>query len=127
VRRSWAEIVSPRGPFCFDRPVVVLVDHWTGSMGEGMAIGLDALGRATVVGTRMAGLLGATHTVTLPNSRIGVNFPTEKLFHVNGTPREDFVPAVLVDLLKSEGKPAGDLILRRGVQAMQKLTEATGP
>jgi hypothetical protein len=26
------------------------VDHWTGSMGEGMAIGMDALRRATVVG-----------------------------------------------------------------------------
>ena len=38
-------------------PVVVLVDHWTGSMGEGIAIGMDGLKRATIVGTEMAGLL----------------------------------------------------------------------
>lgn len=34
VRRSWMEIVSPRGPFRYSAPVVVLVDHWTGSMGK---------------------------------------------------------------------------------------------
>jgi carboxyl-terminal processing protease len=38
---------------------VVLVGRWTASMGEGMAIGLDAMKRATIVGTRMAGLNGA--------------------------------------------------------------------
>ena len=69
VRRSWLEVVSPRGPFTYTAPVVVLVDHWTGSMGEGIAIGLDGAGRARVVGTRMAGLLGAKAGETLPNSR----------------------------------------------------------
>jgi len=54
VERNWIEQVAPRGPFTYDAPVVVLVDHWTGSMGEGMAIGLDGMRRAMVVGTRMA-------------------------------------------------------------------------
>lgn len=119
VRRSWVEIVSPRGEFTFAAPVVVLVDHWTGSMGEGIAIGLDGLKRATVVGTEMAGLLGATYSITLPNSKIGVNFPAEKLFHVNGTPREDFRPTVLVDLLNSANQRISDCILDSGIETLR--------
>ena len=105
VHRSWLELVSPRGSFIFERPVVVLVDHWTGSMGEGLAIGFDATGRGTVIGTPMAGLRGATYHVTLPKTGIGVNVPAERLYHVNGTPREEFRPAVLVDLTRTGSDP----------------------
>ena len=79
-------------------------------MGEGLAIGFDGAGAATVVGTPMAHLLGATEHFELPNSRIGVNIPTEKLFHVNGTPREEFVPPVLLtpsDLGEPSGRSVG--------------------
>ncbi|HEU5312036.1 MAG TPA: S41 family peptidase [Candidatus Eisenbacteria bacterium] len=121
VKRSWMEVVSPRGDLPYKAPVVVLVDHWTGSMGEGIAIGMDGLKRATIVGTKMAGLLGATHQITLPNSGIGVNVPAEKLFHVNGTPREDYVPAVVVDLKKPENQKARDPILDAGLEVMRSL------
>jgi C-terminal processing protease CtpA/Prc len=77
------------------------------------------LKRGTVVGTRMAGLLGATHSITLPHSGIGVSFPAEKLFHVNGTPREDYVPTVLVDLQKPEHQKARDPILDAGLEALR--------
>ena len=120
VKRSWVEVVSPRGDRPYKAPVVVLVDHWTGSMGEGIAIGMDGLKRATVVGTRMAGLLGATHQVTLPNSGIGVNVPAEKLFHVSGTPREEFVPTVTVDLMKAENQKGGDPILDAGLKTLRE-------
>jgi C-terminal processing protease CtpA/Prc len=95
VRRSWLELVSARGEFTYSQPVVVLVNRWTGSMGEGLAIGFDATGAATVAGTPMAGLVGATSHITLPHTGIGINIPTERLYHVNGTPREAYVPAVL--------------------------------
>lgn len=121
VKRSWMEIVSPRGERPYRAPVVVLVDHWTGSMGEGIAIGMDGLKRATVVGTRMAGLLGATHQFALPHSGIGVSVPAEKLFHVNGTPREDYVPPVAVDLQKSDYQKARDPILDAGLDTMRSL------
>ncbi|HZE07663.1 MAG TPA: hypothetical protein VE110_02805, partial [Gemmatimonadaceae bacterium] len=58
--------------------------------------------------TRMAHLRGATYHLTLPRSQIGVNLPVEQLFHVNGTPREDYVPAVQVtvsDLGESGADP----------------------
>lgn len=46
----------------------------------------------------MAGLNGAVFDVKLPNTKINLNYAAEKLFHVNGTPREDFVPPVLIKL-----------------------------
>ena len=91
VRRRWIEYVMPRGD-PVNVPVVVLVGRWTGSMGEGLAIGLNAVAGAAVIGIPMAQLLGALGEVKLPASGIVVRIPTEKLFHVNGTPREAFVP-----------------------------------
>jgi carboxyl-terminal processing protease len=107
IRRLWVEHVAPRGPFTYEQPVVVLVGRWTGSMGEGMTIALDGLGRAAVVGSPMAGLLGATYGTTLPRTGFGVRVPAERLSHVDGTPREDFVPGVRVD----DGPPGTDAVL----------------
>jgi C-terminal processing protease CtpA/Prc len=114
----WTREVSPRGDWTYKAPVVVLVGRWTASMGEGMAIGLDGMKRATVVGTRMAGLNGAVFDLQLPNTGIKLNYAAEKLFHVDGTPREDFVPPVLVNLT---GKEAGDSILEVGVRRLNGL------
>ena len=110
IHRSWLELVSPRGGFVYERPVAVLVDHWTGSMGEGLAIGFDGTGRGTVIGTPMAGLLGATYRLTLPKTGIGVNVPAERLYHVRGTPREEFRPEVPVDLT-SAGSDADPILV----------------
>jgi C-terminal processing protease CtpA/Prc len=115
---SFVKEVSPRGPFTFTAPMVVLVDHWTASMGEGMSIGLDGMGRATIVGTPMARLCGGTGGFVLPNSQIGVHFPVERLYHVNGTPREEFVPPVSVDLTHTVD---GDAILAGGLAELHTL------
>lgn len=91
VPRQWVEQVLPRAGKRFPGPVVVRVGRWTGSMGEGLAIGLDALG-ARVEGGPMAGLLGAIYDHRLPNSGLILKLPTERLYAVDGTPREDFRP-----------------------------------
>lgn len=117
VRRSWLEMVSPRGAFTYTRPVVVLVDHWTGSMGEGLAIGFDATGAGTVVGSEMAGLLGATYFFELPRSGIGANIPAERLSHVDGTPREDFRPEAYVG--PGALDPEVDAILEAGLRTLR--------
>ena len=72
-------------------PVSVRVGRWTGSMGEGLAVGLDAIG-AEVVGGPMAGLLGAIYDHRLANSGLVIKLPTERLSAVDGTPREAFRP-----------------------------------
>jgi len=120
VRRSWLELVSPRGT-AYRRPVAVLVGHWTGSMGEGLAIGFDATGAATVVGTAMAGLLGATDRIVLPHTGIGLNLPTERLYHVDGTPREAFRPRVPVDVTKPA--PDGDPFVAAALRVLANRVE----
>lgn len=95
VRRSTHELVSPRGKI-YRKPLVVLVSYWTASMGEGMAIGFDAMKRATIVGTPMAGLLGEIYTFETPVLKIPFSFPTVQLQTVSGKPREDYKPTVMV-------------------------------
>ena len=92
--RSWIEYVLPRGT-TYKKKMVVMAGHWTGSMGEGMTIGFDAMKRAKITGTKMAGLVGAIYTYNMKNTKIGYQIPSEKLFHINGTPREKFIPEYL--------------------------------
>jgi C-terminal processing protease CtpA/Prc len=116
VERNWVEEVAPRGPFTYGAPVVALVGHWTGSMGEGMAIGLDAMRRATVVGTTMGRLQGANEGFDLARTGERVSFPTEQLFHVDGTPRHRWTPPVVLP----PGPSADDDAL---AEARRRLTE----
>lgn len=92
--RSWVEYVVPRKP-TYKNKLVVMVSHWTGSMGEGITIGFDAMSRAKIVGTKMAGLLGAIYGFGMKNTGINFQIPCEKMYHINGTPREDFIPKYL--------------------------------
>ncbi|MCP1253028.1 S41 family peptidase [Elizabethkingia sp. S0634] len=92
-KRHWVEYIVPRGK-TYKGKLYILVGHWTGSMGEGMAIGFDGMKRAKIMGTKMAGLIGAISGFQMTETKIGYQFPTERLYHVNGTPREDFVPGI---------------------------------
>lgn len=112
---SWAKTVAPRAPQV-TAELVVLVNHWTGSMGEGMAIGFDAMKRAQIVGTPMARLCGGTESFELPKTGIPVHLPTYRLYHLNGTPREAFVPSIEVDLTRD--RTAGDAILARALKTL---------
>ena len=93
-KRKWVEFVIPR-KVQFKGKVFVLVGHWTGSMGEGIAIGFDGLNRAKIIGTEMAGLLGAINGFIMSETKIGFQIPTERLYHINGTPREKYKPKIL--------------------------------
>ncbi len=95
IARQWMEQVLPRGVGKYHSgPVTIRVGRWTGSMGEGLAIGFHALG-ARIEGDKMAQLLGAIEDFRLPHSGLVIKFPTEKLFGVDGTPREDFIPVTV--------------------------------
>ena len=91
IDRRWTELVMPREGKLHTGPVEIKVGRWTGSMGEGLGIGFNSLG-AKVRGDPMAGLIGAVDDFELPNSKIGFKLPTERLFAVDGTPRENFRP-----------------------------------
>ena len=86
---------DPKAPY-YSKPFVVLAGRWTGSMGEGMVIGLDALGAKAVIGAPMADLLGGINRFELSHSDSSIDIGFERLFHLNGSYREDFLPDVLV-------------------------------
>jgi C-terminal processing protease CtpA/Prc len=96
IKRSTLELVSPHGK-TYNGQLIVLVGYWTGSMGEGMAIGFDAMKKGTIMGTKMAGLLGEIYSFETPENKITFSFPCVQLQHVNGQPREDFVPTPITD------------------------------
>ncbi|MCA6481439.1 MAG: S41 family peptidase [Sediminibacterium sp.] len=93
-KRMWVEYVTPRKTQ-FKGKVFILVGHWTGSMGEGIAIGFDGMNRSTIIGTKMAGLIGAIDGFILSQTKLSYQVPTERLYHINGTPRELFKPTVM--------------------------------
>lgn len=90
VPRRFIEQVYPRAPFFDPMKTVVLGGYWTGSMGEGVVIGMDALGVQTIA-SDMGDLLGGMSNFSFDDNKITLSIPTETLFHVDGTPREDFV------------------------------------
>ena len=65
-------------------------------MGEGLAIAFDSIEIANVVGTEMQGLAGAVSNFNLSNRDYGFQLSTERLFHINGTPRENYAPKFYV-------------------------------
>jgi len=91
IPRQWIEQVLPRAAKHHPLPVAIRVGRWTGSMGEGMAIGFAAMG-VPVCGHRMAGLRGAIYDFKLPASGLKIELPAERLYTVHGVPREKFVP-----------------------------------
>ena len=86
------------------------------STNAGIAVGLHALGRATVVGTAMAGLAGGVESFTMPASEVSFQIPVGTIHTMGGTPREDWLPPVLVDLSTATGP---DPILEAGLAALR--------
>jgi carboxyl-terminal processing protease len=91
IPRQWVEQVLPRPGKRHAAPVRVRVGRWTGSMGEGLAIGFSALG-VPVVGDPMAGLRGAVYDERLAHSGLVLKLPAERLYTIAGMPRERFSP-----------------------------------
>lgn len=96
IGRQWIEQVLPRKNKYHALLPTVRVGRWTGSMGEGLAIGFAALG-ARVEGSRMAQLKGAVYDFRLPSSGLVVKFPAERLYTTGGIPRENFIPSTPKD------------------------------
>lgn len=96
IARQWIEQVMPRKDMYRSIPPLVLVGRWTGSMGEGIAVGFDAIG-AKVSGTKMAGLKGSVEDFRLGDTDLFVKLPTERLSTMSGMPREQYDPKPLVN------------------------------
>lgn len=121
VKSSWEEIVSPRKDKYYGKPLVILCDHWTGSIAEGITIGFDALKRPAtkIIGTPMAALNGAVYTYEMPNTKIHFTFPAERLYHINGLPREQYIPPVFIDQQKENKKPGTDIFITKALEYLK--------
>lgn len=91
IERSWQEYVTPRGDY-YSKPTVALIGRWTGSMGEGLAIGLESVANTTLMGTEMERLAGEMQSFPFKHRNYSARLSTARLFHINGTPREQYVP-----------------------------------
>lgn len=116
--RSWLELVSPRGNQ-YTKPVIILVGRWTGSMGEGIAVGFDGMNRAEIVGTEMKRLAGSDFSFNFNNQTYGYSLILERLYHINGTPREYYVPSNYVSQTTTEK----DETLEKGIELINKMME----
>ncbi len=105
--RRFVEYVAPFGTR-YAGKLYVAGGRWTGSMGEGLMIGFDAIG-ATTVGSDLAHLLGALSNETIEGSAAKVDIGTEQLFTVTGLPREAYRPQIY--LAQAERTPEGDPVL----------------
>jgi carboxyl-terminal processing protease len=94
IARQWIEQVLPRQGMYRSSLPTVLVGRWTGSMGEGLAIGFASMG-AHVRGSRMAGLKGSIEDLQVGQTDLFINLPTERLLTTGRQPREEFVPEPL--------------------------------
>lgn len=102
----WTEMVEPKGPFTYTKPVVVLTSHWSASMAEGFPMGMKGLGRATIVGTPMMGLGAAVFRLRLDRTGLEAQYSGEPVYDVQGRPRWLMRPDVEV--------PEGEDILAAG-------------
>lgn len=99
--RKFMEYVAPHGRRYRGR-VYVAGGRWTGSMGEGLMIGFDAIG-ATTVGAELADLLGGLSNETIAGSAARIDLGTEQLFTVAGAPREDYRPTIALRRAERDG------------------------
>lgn len=108
----WTESVEPSGPFTYERPVVVLANHWSGSMAEGFPMGMRAVAGAPIVGTRMMGLGAAVFPIRLDRTGLQAQYSAEPVYDVTGKPRWQLQPDVTV--------PEGADILAAGLAELQR-------
>lgn len=113
----WTEMVQPAGPFTDRGEVVVLMNHWSGSMAEGFPMGMRDIGRATLVGTKMMGLGAAVFPIRLDRTGIQAQYSGEPVYDTHGKPRWHLSPDIQV--------PDGTNILDVGTRVLRERLDRT--
>ena len=115
-KTQFVDYIKPKKPK-YDKPLIVLVGRWTGSMGEGMASGIDGSGIGTIVGTEMQKLAGATKDYNFTNFTYGYQAPYIEVLHFSLLPREKFVPKIKIVCNDSNE----DEFLKEGIRIITEL------
>jgi len=93
----WTEMVEPRGPFTYRKPVAVLTTRWSASMAEGFPMGMRGLGRAVIVGTPMMRVGAAVFTLRLDRTGVDLQYSAEPVYDVRDRPRWLLEPDIPVE------------------------------
>ena len=95
-QKEFVDYIKPKNSK-YDKPLIVLVGRWTGSVGEGLASGFDGTGIGKIVGTEMEKLAGATKSYSFSNFDYGYQAPYIDVLHISGLQREKFTPKYKVE------------------------------
>jgi carboxyl-terminal processing protease len=115
-----ARTAAPGGAWQYAGPLVVLVDRWTWGAAQTVAGALGTTGRARVVGTPMAAMHGTQGEIRLPGSGLAVRFTAEKLYRRDGSPQDEWHPAVPVTPAEITATRPNDILLRTGLQTLRQ-------
>ena len=97
-RSGETEVFFEPADNAFQGPLLLLIDETSGSASELFAAGLQAIGRAVVVGTRSPGIITESDTEIFPNGAIFI-YPVARISAPDGTLLEGYgvVPDIEVD------------------------------
>ncbi len=97
-RSGETEVIFEPADNAFRGPLILLIDETSGSASELFAAGMQAIGRAVVVGTRSPGIITESDTEMFPNGAIFI-YPVAQLFTPDGALLEGHgvVPDIEVD------------------------------
>ena len=114
-KEEFVDFIKPTNPK-YDKPLIVLVGRWTGSVGEGLSSGFDGTGIGKIVGTEMLKLAGATKSYNFSNFNYGYQYPYIDVLHITGYPREKFVPKYKV--VSTDGNE--DEFIKEGIRMINQ-------
>jgi carboxyl-terminal processing protease len=112
--------ISPRGPFQYTKPVVMLIDGVCFSSCEDFAEMMKHVSTVTAIGDTTAGGSGAPQLYALPSGR-KINVSTKDIRRYDGLPIEwnGVLPDILVPQTEEDIKQGRDLQLERAIQFLQ--------
>ena len=125
IKRSWEEIVSPRKGKYYSKPLIILCDHWTGSIAEGIVIGFDGLHRSStqIIGTELARLNGAVYSFELPFPKYDLRFLPNGCTILMECPGKNLFPRCLLIGEKKKQNPEPIFLLQKHLSAWVKSKE----
>jgi carboxyl-terminal processing protease len=112
------------GESIYAGPVVILIDALSYSCSEWFASGMQAVGRAVIIGERSPGGTTAMNVKTLPNGA-SLGYPVAQLLTPDGTVLEGYgvIPDIAVTLDHSQLLEGVDTQLEAGINYILETTQ----
>jgi len=107
--------LKSKKPF-INKPLVLIVGRWTGSVGEGLASGVGSNKIGVILGTEMHKLAGSICGYKFNYLPYNYQIPCNDVQQLNGEPRTDIKPKILITNDNTEE----DLFIKEAIKLMKK-------